>query len=190
MNYKKFFLLYDPYKTHPIRRCFARFMDYYIIVIVFLLCGMLFFSRGKEEFASFILISFFVLFPIINGICVSLFKTTIGKLILGIKVTNLDGSKMSYRKAIGRECMIYFRLLLLSFIPIVGFIISLLFLRNSYYQLINNGYTKWDKATSASVTCLENNSELIFIRAMISIIVFLCITYLVAVIYYKAINLK
>lgn len=90
----------------PIRRFLARALDYSIYMILWnafmmLVCGKDLAATGIwGTLANAVMI--FVIMILCESILLSCFGTTLGKCVLGIKVTNVDDGKLTFGEACGR----------------------------------------------------------------------------------------
>lgn len=84
----------------PWRRFWARDLDY-------LLCVLLAGSMMPESAGSVIrTVASLLTLVLLEPLCLHLFATTPGKAIFGIRVTDLEGRRLTYRDAIQRTCTV------------------------------------------------------------------------------------
>ncbi len=125
-----------------IMRYAARMMDYlfYYFLVIFVWIVLLHqISRGGdvEEFLSTVFATLLMLF--LEPLCISLFRTTPGKYIFGITVSNVNGSKLTYKEALVRTFKV-FVWGMGCYIPIY----EIYCYNRSYLQSIEGKGNKWD----------------------------------------------
>jgi len=116
------------------------------------------------EFLIGIIIIFFYL--IIEASMFSTFKTSLGKKIFGITVTDNNNEKLKFGVALKRNFLLWFRGMALS-IPLL----SIVALAIAYGNYTNNGITSWDKDTEV----LVQFNEISTIRATLGILLFIVV---------------
>ena len=96
------------------------------------------------EFLIGIIIIFFYL--IVEASMFSTFKTSLGKKIFGITVTDNNNEKLKFGAALKRNFLLWFRGMALS-IPLL----SIVALAIAYGNYTNNGITSWDEDSEVTV---------------------------------------
>lgn len=90
---------------HPFVRYIARSMDYLLCqLLVMLVWNVLLHQISGNSLLEILLKTFFAtaLMLFLEPLCISLFRTTPGKQIFGITLSNLSGRKLTYREAFQR----------------------------------------------------------------------------------------
>jgi len=134
-------------KPRPWVRYFARMADIWFwgMVIAFVL-GFAFpewISETEDVVISLVLLLLIV--PVQSVVSI-IFGNTLGKALLGIKVTH-QGKSLSFGDAMQREFLVYVKGLGFG-IPLVSFVTMMV----SYDKLSKNGFSSWDKENSFDVT--------------------------------------
>jgi uncharacterized RDD family membrane protein YckC len=157
--------------VRPWIRYWARYLD--TIVFVFLFGVVLEIMSLSDYFTTIeqYLLGILVLFiwiPV-EALLISTLGTTLGKLLLGIKVRNTDGSKLSFQTAFKRSIYVWWRGQGAG-LPIVSFVANL----NGYQTLKHDlRQTTWDRDLNINVTHQQKIiwSE-IFIYIIVALLVF------------------
>jgi uncharacterized RDD family membrane protein YckC len=137
---------------HPWRRYFARSFDGAVGAIPFTVILLsLPIEMAREPLnpvLNYVLVYGLVLLPtmIISGSMLALTGTTAGKWLFGIRVTNADGSRLSFGQAARREWGVLLFGQGLQ-IPIVGFFTNVM----SWEYLESKGESRWDKELGSVV---------------------------------------
>lgn len=127
---------------HPVVRYVARSMDFLICqLLVMLVWNVLLHQISGNDTIENLVRTFFatVLMLFLEPLCISLFRTTPGKQIFGITLSNLSGAKLSYTEAFQRTEKVIFWGLGWN-IPFF----SLYRLYKSYGQCVEGQSTEWD----------------------------------------------
>lgn len=127
---------------HPVVRYVARSMDFLICQLLVMLVWNVLLHQvsGNSAVESFIRTIFAtVLMLFLEPLCISLFRTTPGKQIFGITLSNVNGGKLTYREALQRTQKVIFWGLAWH-IPIL----SLYRLYKSYGQCVEGQSMEWD----------------------------------------------
>ncbi|HEV2613313.1 MAG TPA: RDD family protein [Gammaproteobacteria bacterium] len=100
---------------------------------------------------------------IFEGILLSTMGTTIGKWVFKISIKDTQGKKLSFRVALERTFLVYFRgfALLIPFVSIITLIYA-------YAALNSSGSTSWDKECHTVVT----HQRIGFVHILIAILLF------------------
>ncbi|MEZ5692078.1 MAG: RDD family protein [Rickettsiales bacterium] len=140
-----FFLLYDPYKTHPWRRFWARWVDYSIwgfflfsALVFFILNSGLVFPEYLDN-RVFLSISIVTTWVIIEPFFIALWGSTPGKWMLGVKVLRIEGNKLSLSESVLRSIQVWLKGLAIGF-PLF----NLFAMARARTKLVNEGSTSWD----------------------------------------------
>lgn len=129
---------------HPFVRYVARSVDYLICqLLVMLIWNVLLHQISGNSFLENLIKTFFAtaLMLFLEPLCISLFRTTPGKQIFGITLSNLSGEKLTYKEAFQRTEKVIFWGLGWN-IPIF----SLYRLYKSYGQCVESQSMEWDYA--------------------------------------------
>jgi uncharacterized RDD family membrane protein YckC len=153
-------------KPHPWRRYFARLIDgmvngIFILSVLLIILYAINPIQGEKTSNYLATInpvvdSILTLFLAIwlNAALLGIVGTTLGKLIMGVQVRNMDGTKIGNTKALKRELIVWFKGLALG-IPLF----SLFTLWNGFDSLKKNGYTSWDHEMNLVVTYREESTK-------------------------------
>ena len=144
---------YEDIEPHPWRRYFARMLDtilggaalWFAFGILFSAADQdaahRFFSYVNSPDGSLLNSMATVAFAIApNAAFIGFTRSSVGKLIFGIRVSNFDGSPLGFGKALKREALVWVRGFGLA-IPLV----SLITLITAYKNLNTNRTASWDK---------------------------------------------
>jgi len=82
----------------------------------------------------------------IDALVMSLFGSTIGKTIVGVKVVALDGNWLSFQQAVRRNFILYLHGYALG-VPVLSFYAMYL----SYKRLYRDGLLSWDKLSKTQI---------------------------------------
>lgn len=127
---------------HPVVRYVARSMDFLICQLLVMLVWNVLLHQisGNSSIENFLRTIFAtILMLVLEPLCISLFRTTPGKQIFGITLSNLSGDKLTYREALQRTEKVIFWGLGWN-IPIF----SLYRLYKSYGQCVEEQSMEWD----------------------------------------------
>ena len=104
----KEFREFVPRDYHPFRHFFARIADMIMLsaFVYFFQAVILQMGLDTKVFGAFSIL-FLLLFVPIEAACYSLFGATPGKLMLGIRVMQVDGCKLRYEAALSRAFRVY-----------------------------------------------------------------------------------
>jgi uncharacterized RDD family membrane protein YckC len=127
-------------QARPWTRFFARYIDILLFSIIFGITLGIVTPGLLEVHGSIIGILLILAFVFAEPLMFSIWGTTPGKWLLMIQVRNLDGTRMTYSKALERAFNVWIKGLGLG-IPIVTLFTEL----NSYNTLKKTGVTSWDK---------------------------------------------
>lgn len=124
--------------VRPWVRLGAKYIDLLLFSLIF--DEMIFFFLGVNSFGAFHAILGLLTWTLIEPFILTTCGTTLGKWLLRIEIRNIDGSKISYMKALVRSFGIW----------VNGFgmgipILSLMTLIFSYARLYKKGITSWDQ---------------------------------------------
>lgn len=149
-------------KPKPWLRFWARVLDYNIfsVMLVFILS----YTSISMEIASYIALSLFSVFLwiFVEAAFISLYKTTPGKALLNIHVSDIQNKKLSYTSALKRSFLVWFRGMGMG-IPFIWLLTCI----SGYSALTTKGTTSWDFDTRSIVF----HKKIGFIRLVLSIIV-------------------
>jgi len=156
-------------EVHPWRRYWARIFDltfsfpiYLIILLLFSPNMYLYLLQGSGEYISgLILLFFYMIF--FEPMLISAFGSTPGKALLGIKIRDLSGNKISYSTAMKRGFYV-----LINGLGIGLPIITIFTMITAYNRLKRNGKTSWDEACGTKVL----HSKISILRVILFIIIF------------------
>jgi len=143
----------------PWSRYWSRVFDLtiWIFIVSFLFGGLfpdLFLKFSEATKGNDLLLGMAIL-PIalvFDAICLAAFGQTLGRAIAGIRVTKLDGNRLTATEAVTRNFLVYLKGLGLG-IPII----SLFTLIASYNRLKNHNETSWDVSTDTLVSAIGSN---------------------------------
>lgn len=150
---------------HPWRRYFARMIDTWILGIgIGLLLGTAApeFLEETPELVLTILIMLLVL-PY-DAFCLSTWKKTAGKWMMGIEVVKTDGSLLSVEEAFKRSWLILLRGLGLG-IPII----ALFTLIHQFNMLKGKGIVSWDKEIGSMIEYEKLRTERVILAVILTI---------------------
>lgn len=164
-----------------IMRYAARAMDFFIyeLLVMFVWNVLLHqISRGSdvEDFLSTVFATLLMLF--LEPLSISLFRTTPGKYILGITLSNVNGSKLTYKEALVRTFKMFVYGMGCS-IPIY----EIWCYWESYGRCIEGKGTKWDNPQLIDYQFAERSRVRITVRVALCII--FSIFFLVGVRFYQ-----
>lgn len=152
----------------PIRRFFARGLDFLIYTIIWKTFIMLICGRDLTDVGFWgILANAFMIFVIMTlceSLLLSCFGTTVGKWILGIRVTNVDEGKLTFSEACGRCVRVIFSGYGLG-IPIYELYRQL----ESYKTCKNGEPLSWEE--NSSIVLKDKNIWRNFVYAFLFIVV-------------------
>ena len=157
----------------PIRRYIARTIDYNLYNLIIQCFVILILNvRTVENVGLSIIVSILtiLLMLFIEPFLLSKFSTTLGKWLLGLKITDEDGNHLTYKDAFNRtiEVIIYGCGLYIPFIFLICYFVS-------YRKLNKNEELAWEEGN----TYLTSDIHLIhIIRTLIYWIIYLIITVL------------
>ncbi len=114
----------------------------------------------KFSLKTFIIIFYFF----IEAGIISIYKTTPGKKLFGITLSDANGKELNYRISLKRDFTLWFKGLAFS-IPFV----SLFTLIYSYYGYTEKGTTSWDKTYNVTISYQPIST----LRFIIGIIIFI-----------------
>jgi len=140
-------------ETHPWRRCFARVYDisicFAIIFAIYVALVEPYPMNGYDviKFCAFIFIAAWLGF-VIDTLVMTLFNTTIGKLLFNIKVKSNKALKITFGEYFDRNMNVLIKGLWLC-IPLI----SIVPLVKNYEDLMKNKSTQWDRKLDISVHC-------------------------------------
>jgi hypothetical protein len=83
----------------------------------------------------------------VEALCLSIWGTTPGKSLLGVRINMADGSRPVYRSALSRAVNVWIRGLGLG-LPLVGLVTMIV----AYEKLTTNGITTWDQSGNFTVS--------------------------------------
>jgi len=127
-------------RPRPWIRFWARCLDMYMFaVIVYFLLP---FNPATLErpYETLLTLSIAFCWFIVEGVCFSLFGTTPGKKLLGIRIYNRYGSKLSKNDGFKRSILVWWRGMGIG-LGIVSAIANIV----GYSRLVKNGRTTWDR---------------------------------------------
>ena len=135
--------------VRPWVRYFARYFDYMLLGSA---CGAALIasvpSGGESEYGYLVLSAgSLVIWIFIEATLLSIWGTTPGKWLLSTKVRTSSGERLSYREALWRSYMVFFRGMGL-FIPIVSFVTLII----AYSALKADGVSSWDRDGGFTIT--------------------------------------
>ena len=137
-------------QVRPWVRYFARTSDYFFFSMTFGGIAMMLVPALAEMNDNVLgLLSLFI-YNFIEPVMLAVFGTTPFKALLGVRVRNQDGSKLSYGRGLRRTFLLWFRGVGLG-IPLVGLFTCI----HSYKVLNRDGITSWDADGNFSVTHKE-----------------------------------
>ncbi len=144
---------YQDLAPHPWRRYFARLLDTAVNgAIMWFLVGTLIVSIDQDSYKAFLdylgkpdsrylnSMATFLLAIFPNALLIGFTGSSLGKLVFGIRVTELDGNALGFRKALRREFLVWVRGLGFA-IPIVVLFTVL----SAFSRLKNTKKTSWDE---------------------------------------------
>lgn len=143
----------SPHYTRPWRRYFAKFIDmsifaFIIAVLASIAIGIVWpewLEMSRAGTIAFGVFSVAASIPV-EAAFISRFGTTFGKFLMGTRVLNVDGAKLSYVNALRRTAKSYVVGLALG-LPFV----PLLTMSTGYNQLENEGSVYWDRSEKTYV---------------------------------------
>lgn len=132
------------------RRFFARIFDLYLFS--FIAMPILILLTGNAEYFAnvpTVIYSFCALiaWTLIEPIFMSMFGTTLGKLLLGIHISDQNNQKLSIRAALKRSFSVWFYGFGLG-IPLVNLFTFI----TAYSDLTKRGFTRWDRVGKIQVS--------------------------------------
>lgn len=133
---------------HPFRRAAARFIDYLLwSMAMVLLLGE---KMGDVYSPSWLFYASFWVFVPIEAALISVFGTTAGKAMLGVRVAGADGKRLSFARSIKRSVAV-FCAGMGCFLPYASLILPLYAL----FCLVRRGTLFWD--AGVSVECVATS---------------------------------
>jgi hypothetical protein len=133
-------------QVRPWVRYLARTLDYFLFCVILggIVAFIPAFAKMNDNVAGLLLL---FLYNFFEPVMLSVIGTTPFKALLGVRVRNQDGSKLSYLRGLKRMFMVWMRGVGLG-IPLVGLFTCI----NSYKTLNRNGITSWDADGNFLVT--------------------------------------
>jgi len=152
-------------------RFWARIFDTFLYaiaagIVLGLLFPSLFYAEIFQGRLGAVLIGMMILpfAMIIDAIIISKFGTSLGKAIAGLRVADLESSKLSLETSLKRNLLVYVKGLGLG-IPLV----NLAAYARSHADVTSEGMTSWDKDTSSRVFAGSNNDLRTWAIALLAI---------------------
>src|SRR5262249_27836304 len=159
--------------VYPWRRFFARMFDLYTFFIAFFIFLGIAFpelfleagdSKGRDLLYTIIGVGAFAVF---EGFCVSIFGSTPGKSLFGMRVRTSDDGKLGLSDSFKRSFLVWIKGLGLG-IPIVGLITLIV----GYTTLTGQGQASWDR----DLGCRVVTRPLSTIRWIVVVVALLVLT--------------
>ena len=151
----------------PWARFCARIFD--LLFVSFLWIFPLYFAFGSGSNYSYGLIQHLAISPFIyiffEPFCISLWGTTPGKFLYGIRVLNKDSSKLSIKKSIKRSLQVYIRGMAFA-IPIFDSVANYI----AYRDYKKNKSTPWDRNLKINYVIGDISNKRIIITNIIILI--------------------
>ncbi|MBA7522597.1 hypothetical protein ES705_14717 [subsurface metagenome] len=138
-------------QVYPWRRYWARIFDITFIMPIYIFIISLFYPgfsyaiiRIDSLIGGILLLLFYLIF--FEPMMFSSFGTTPGKSLLGIKIRDLSGKKISYATGMRRGFLIWLNGMGIG-IPFIAFFTMII----AYSKLKRNGITSWDEKCEINV---------------------------------------
>ena len=183
-------------EVRPFTRFWARMFDYSLVnSIIFLAASPDFIQpRQNESFTDFwvrymeyqnseemaaIAQTYFIAmlsWHFLEGVLIYLFGTTPGKALMGIRISSLDGSRISALKSVGRSFYVYALGMGFYLLPLM--LIGMVF---GFFRLLGSGTTSWDQHLRIHVETKPLSSG----RIMLAIAAFLALLLLLQFLKYS-----
>ena len=132
-------------QVYPWRRYWARLFDITFIMPIYIFIIALFspglnhtITRMDSFIGGTLLLLFYLIF--FEPMMLSSFGTTPGKVLLGIKIRDLSGEKISYAKGMKRGFLVWIHGMGIG-VPLIAFFTMIV----AYNKLKRNGITGWDE---------------------------------------------
>ena len=182
---------YEPVRTvkvaaevRPLTRFWARYFDYTMVAVLVLLFSDVELPRVGPDVAPADLVTrrdeifrredllalskmmayALLMWHVVEGFLVSLFGTTPGKALFGIKVVTFSGQKMGIMQGIARSFLVF--ALGLAFFSF--YFLTLAAMAFAFFRLMSRGNTVWDQALKLEV----NHPPLTFLRILLAFTAF------------------
>ena len=156
-------------QVYPWRRYWARMFDITFIMPIYIFIISLFspglnytIIRMDNFIGGILLLLFYLIF--FEPMMLSSFGTTPGKALLGIKIHDLSGKKISYTTGMRRGTLLWLNGMGMG-IPFIAFF-TMIF---AYNKLKRNGITSWDERCGIRVI----HSQLSIFRVILFITIFI-----------------
>lgn len=151
---------------HPWRRYFARIIDTMLIAVPVGFSLAIFAPDLFEEMPDLMLgiIIGLAVVPY-DGFCLSTWKRTFGKWIMGIFVTKGKNDSLTFEEAFKRSWLVFYRGQGLG-IPIVALFTQI----HQFNMLKKEGIVSWDKELEAKVSYEEPRTERMIIALILAIV--------------------
>lgn len=156
-------------QVYPWRRYWARIFDITFIMPIYIFIIALFspglnysISRMDSFIGGTLLLLFYLIF--FEPMMLSSFGTTPGKSLLGIKIRDLSGKKISYTTAMRRGSLLWLNGMGIG-IPLIAFFTMII----AYNKLKRNGITSWDEKCGINVI----HDQLSIFRVILFITIFI-----------------
>jgi len=156
-------------QVYPWRRYWARLFDISFIMPIYIILIALFYPRLNYSITrmdSFIGGTLLLLFYLIffEPMMLSSFGTTPGKALLGIKIRDLSGNKISYTTGMKRGFLVWLNGMGIG-IPLI----TLFTMIAAYNRLKRNGITSWDEKCGINII----HHRISILRVILFIVIFI-----------------
>lgn len=156
-------------QVYPWRRYWARTFDITFIMPIYIFIIALFspglnytITRMDSFIGGILLLLFYLIF--FEPMMLSSFGTTPGKSLLGIKIRDLSGKKISYTTAMRRGLLVWLNGMGIG-IPLIAFFTMII----AYNKLKRKGITSWDEKCGINVI----HDQLSIFRVILFITIFI-----------------
>jgi len=156
-------------QVYPWRRYWARIFDITFIMPIYIFIIALFppglnytITRMDNFIGGILLLLFYLIF--FEPMMLSSFGTTPGKALLGIKIRDLSGKKISYTTAMRRGFLVWLNGMGMG-IPFIALFTMII----AYSKLKKNGITSWDEKCGINVI----HDQLSIFRVILFITIFI-----------------
>jgi len=163
-------------QVYPWRRYWARIFDITFIMPIYIFIISLFYPgfsytiiRIDSLVGGILLLLFYLIF--FEPMMLSSFGTTPGKALLGIKIRDLSGKKISYATAMKRGSLLWLNGMGMG-IPLIAFFTMII----AYNKLKRNGITSWDERCGINVI----HDQLSIFRVILFITIFIFCLFILA----------
>jgi len=163
-------------QVYPWRRYWARLFDITFIMPIYIFIIALFspglnyrITRMDSFIGGILLLLFYLIF--FEPMMLSSFGTTPGKSLLGIRIRDLSGKKISYTKAMKRGFFVWLNGMGIG-IPLIAFFTMII----AYNRLKRNGITSWDEKCGINVI----HDQLSIFRVILFVTIFIFCLFILA----------